>query len=61
MNTLDSNAYWKAAAVMGTCPDGPTDDLLQRAIVAYLRGGRPLASCKLGPERISNPSEGEPK
>jgi hypothetical protein len=35
-NNLDAKAYSVAASVMGTCPEGPTDEALRRAIHSYL-------------------------
>ncbi|MBR8344672.1 hypothetical protein KDX40_13085 [Burkholderia ambifaria] len=48
IDSLDPIAYGRAAAIMGTCPDGPTDDTLKRAIVAYL-GGNPWPEYASGP------------
>jgi hypothetical protein len=63
VETLNPTMYARAAAVMGTCPDGPTDDALKRAIVAYL-GGKPwpdyVASTPQAPD-VAAEARGEPK
>ena len=47
-NYLDPKAYALAAGAMGTCPNGPTDETLRRAIRAYLAAAPTPAQGKNG-------------